>query len=172
VAGPRSQALKNAFHTEVSVLKGPHCSAMDTVVIDVPDAGALVSFDGHQMRWVGVLHIPGPNALGAGRAPYSEDPIERTSPSVFSAGKLVYELGASQGQVYLMQTFAQIVDPTLTEEQLATLAACLQPPEGWQYRAHRFDQHATLNTDGVAHRLQDALQNTYQRLDRQEIKPR
>ena len=39
------------------------------------------------------------------------------------------------GDVYRRQTFAQVVDPTLTLEDLETLAERLNLPEGWMYRA-------------------------------------
>jgi hypothetical protein len=82
----------------------------------------VVSFDGLQMRQVGALHLD-PHSLHGGRNLYMEHTIERKTEYVFSSGKLVYELVAPDGKVYIMQTFAQIVDPTLTEDQLATLAS-------------------------------------------------
>jgi hypothetical protein len=95
--------------------------------------------------------------------PYTEHTIERTTSYVFSSGKRVYELVAPDGRIYVMQSYALIVDPTLTEESLATLASRLKLPEQWQYRVRKLDQDYIVQTTGEAHVIQDDFENTYQR---------
>jgi hypothetical protein len=75
----------------------------------------------------------------------------------------VYELVAADGTVYVMQTYSQIVDPTLTEASLATLASRLQLPEQWHYRVRTLDQDYVMQASGEAQVIQDDLENTYQR---------
>jgi NADH:ubiquinone oxidoreductase subunit E len=75
----------------------------------------------------------------------------------------VYELVAPDGTVYVIQSYAQIVDPTLTQESLATLASRLTLPEQWHYRVRTLDQEYVLQVSGEAHVIQDDLENTYQR---------
>jgi len=157
-------ALKKAFKADAIIMNGPRHWMMDKLSFELPAGGEVVSFDGLQMRQVGTLHLD-PSILHGGRSPYTEHTIERKTEYVFSSGKLVYELVAPDGKVYIMQASAQIVDPTLTEDQLATLASRLKLPEQWQYRARRLDQEYVLRTDGEAHVLQDDFENTYQRID-------
>ena len=73
--------------------------------------------------------------------------------------------GLRNGQVYIMQSYAQIVDPTQTEASLETLASRLQLPQGWHYRVRRLDQDYVVQTTGEAYVLQDDFENTYQRVD-------
>jgi hypothetical protein len=158
--------LKKEYHADAIVLNGPRLGVMDTLTIEVPNADDVATFGGIQMRLVGMLRIPDPRALGASRQPYTEHTIERTTTYEFAAGKLVYEPVAAGGEVYIMQTFSHIVDSTLTEDQLATLASRLRLPAGWRYLARTLDQDLTMRATSVAHVIQDELQNTYQRVDR------
>jgi hypothetical protein len=140
---------------------------MDTSFIELPATGEeVVAFDGLEMRQIATLLIDDPQLLGAGGPhPYREHTIARTTVHVFSSGKPVYELVAADGREYVMQAYAQIVDPALTQEQLSALAARLQLPEGWHYRTRALDRDLVLRAGGVAHIVQDELQNTYQRND-------
>jgi hypothetical protein len=69
------------------------------------------------------------------RAFYVERTIHRTTDWTFLAGKPVYELVSPKGQVYVMQSYSQIVDPSPTYADLAALGSRLKPPKGWQYRS-------------------------------------
>ncbi len=158
-------ALKEAFKADAIIMNGPRHWVMDKLSVELLEGEGVVSFDGLQLRLVAVLRISDPRFLHGGRKPYMELTIERKTTYVFSSGKLVYELVDPDGKVYIMQAYAQIVDPALTEEQLATLASRLKPPEHRQYRVRRLDQDFTLRTDGVAHVVQDDFENTYQRID-------
>jgi hypothetical protein len=100
---------------------------------------------------------------GIKRKPYTEHTIERTTSYVFSAGKQVYALVAPDGTVYVMQSYAQIVDPTLTEASLATLASRLKLPKQWHYRVCTLDQDYIMQATGEVHVIQDDFENTYQR---------
>jgi hypothetical protein len=64
-----------------------------------------------------------------------------------------------------MQSYALMVDPTLTEESLATLASRLKLPEKWQYRVRKLDQDYVVQTTREAHVIQDDFENTYQRVN-------
>jgi hypothetical protein len=64
-----------------------------------------------------------------------------------------------------MQSYAQIVDDTLTIESLAGLGDRLHLPTGWHYRVPILEQDLVLRTSGLITVIQDDLDNTYQRLD-------
>jgi hypothetical protein len=98
------------------------------------------------------------------RASYVERTIGRTKDWVFLAGKPVYELISPKGQVYVMQSYSQIVDPNLRYSDLAALGSRLKPPKGWQYRSRTLTADLVAQSRGEAHIIQDELQNTYQRL--------
>jgi hypothetical protein len=98
------------------------------------------------------------------RAFYVERTIHRTTDWTFLAGKPVYELVSPKGQVYVMQSYSQIVDPSLAYADLAALGSRLKPPKGWQYRSRTLTADLVAPARGEAHIIQDELQNTYQRL--------
>ena len=157
-------ALKKAFKARAVVMNGPRYFLMDRAALQ--DPGAVVSVDGLQLRLLATIRLPVGSLLGGTRRkPYTEHTIERTTYYLFSGGRLVYELIAPHGQVYIMQSYAQIVDPTQTEASLETLASRLQLPQGWHYRVRRLDQDYVVQTTGEAHVIQDDFQNTYQRVD-------
>jgi len=90
--------------------------------------------------------------------------IGRTTNWIFLAGKPVYELIGPKGQVYVMQSYSQIVDPKLAYTDLVALGNRLKPPKGWQYRSRTLTADLIAPSGGKAHIIQDELQNTYQRL--------
>lgn len=95
--------------------------------------------------------------------PYAERTVNRDSEFEFRAGAEIYELLAPNGAIYVMQSYAQIVDPALTESDLAGLGARLTLPTGWSYRARTLDAPLLVTTRGEATVVQDELQNTYSR---------
>lgn len=87
---------------------------------------------------------------------------------MFARGQQVYELVAPTGNVHVMQSCSQHVDPSLTLEQLPTLGERLQLPEGWQYRVRTLDEDLVVRAQrggGDAHIVFDELENNYQRVD-------
>jgi haloalkane dehalogenase len=157
-------AIKKAFKARAVVMNGPRYFLMDQAALQNP--GAVVSVDGLQLRLLATIRLPVGSLIGGNRRkPYTEHTIERTTYYLFAGGRLVHELIAPHGQVYIMQSYAQIVDPTQTEASLETLASRLQLPQGWHYRVRRLDQDYVVHTTGEAHVIQDDFQNTYQRVD-------
>ncbi|MBV9354257.1 MAG: hypothetical protein JO023_01895, partial [Chloroflexi bacterium] len=119
--------------------------------------------EGLTMRLVAIVRIA-PSQLSSPR-PYVETTIERTTEYTFLAGRPVYELVPPVGPSYVLQSYAQIVDATLTIESLAGLADRLHLPDGWHYRVRILEQDLVLRTNGEIVVIEDDLENTYQRLD-------
>jgi haloalkane dehalogenase len=154
--------IKKETNARAIVMNGPRYFLMDRASLENP--GEVVSLGGLQFRKFATIQIPMTSMIGGTkRKPYTESTIERTTSYVFSAGKQVYELVAPDGTVYVMQSYSQIVDPTLTEESLATLASRLKLPEQWQYRVRTLDQDYVMQATGEVQVIQDDFQNTYQR---------
>ena len=65
-----------------------------------------------------------------------------------------------------MQSYAQIVDKTLTYKQLSGLSSKLQLPSGWTYMTKTLPQDLKLDTTstGVAYVVNDNLEDSYQRM--------
>jgi hypothetical protein len=94
---------------------------------------------------------------------FTPNQITRTTNFVYKAGSLVYELTSPAGEVYVMQSYSQIVNPNLGMSDLATLGNQLKLPAGWQYQNRLLDQDLSLIANGIAYVLQDNLSNSYQR---------
>ena len=155
------QKLKNEFHARAVILNGPRYFLMDTSSLVNP--GSVTSFDGLQARFLADVSIPLTSVLRGGSLPYTENKVMRTTRYLFKKGNTLYELISPTGTHYVMQSYSQIIDPKLTEADLATLGKRLSLPAGWRYEVHPLDQDYTMQTSGVAYVLQDELKNSYQR---------
>lgn len=94
---------------------------------------------------------------------YAPQEVDRDTVFVFAAGKPVFELTDPEGHVYMMQSYAQMVDPKLSLADLPELGKRLTLPEGWRYSTRILDADYRLEAKGVAIVVRDELQNTYQR---------
>jgi len=96
---------------------------------------------------------------------YAPSFVQRDTEYTFNAGLPVYELVDPHGNVYTMQSYAQISDPTLSYSDLATLGERLAAgalPEGWTYRERILDSTLVLKSEGGTCIINDELYNTYQ----------
>lgn len=95
-------------------------------------------------------------------APYQPNRVNRKALFTFDAGREIYELIDEDGRHWVMQTWSQTVDPTLSLADLPGLASRLSLPAGWRYEprtpssALRVD---TTNQDASV--TQDDLANSY-----------
>jgi hypothetical protein len=139
------------------VLNGPRHFLMDSVTAS---PGRVRSFHGQRLRKVAAIPIR--TAADLGRTPYTDRVIERDNTWRWQRGRRVYELVAPGGDVYVMQAYAQILDPSLTIGKLRTLGRRLDLPAGWRYRTRRLTHDLAVGASGTATIVQDELQNTYQ----------
>jgi hypothetical protein len=58
----------------------------------------------------------------------------RKSTMTFESGKPVFILDDPQGTPWLMQAYADIIDPNLSYDQLEKLGDKLKPAPGWKFR--------------------------------------
>ncbi len=88
--------------------------------------------------------------------------VNRRTVFVFGAGRPVFELVDPHGQRWVMQSWSQTVDPTLSLADLPTLGERLQLPDGWSFRTSTLSSPLSIDTTTEdAHVTQDNLGNTY-----------
>jgi hypothetical protein len=155
--------LASELGAEEVVMNGPRFWVMDHIIAagETKD-GATKTFDGLAATQRATLSLPFRDIIFGSR-PYSEKTINRDTTYVYDAGKPVFEITDDDGNVYVMQTFAETVDKTLTMDQLAGLGDRLKLPRGWSYASRVLDAELQLTASGEAYLIQDELQNSYQR---------
>jgi hypothetical protein len=118
------------------------------------------SFHGQKLRRVATIPIR--SAAELARTTYTDRVIERGNVWHWKKGRRVYELVAPGGDVYVMQAYSQIVDPSLAIGKLRGLGRRLDLPTGWRYRSRVLKRSLAVGANGEATIVQDELQNTYQ----------
>jgi len=154
--------LKKELRATAVILNGPRYFVMDRC--SLADPGRVATFGGLEARYLANVRITLPTILRGRTAPYTESAVARTSEFLYRKGGRIYELLAPDGTRYVMQTYALIVDPTLTMADLKNLAARLKLPDGWQYSTRVLDRDLLLRAEGTAYVLQDDLMSSYQRV--------
>ena len=93
---------------------------------------------------------------------YTPHAVNRRTTFTYAAGRQVYELWAADGTHYLMQTWSQQKDPTLSQADLAGLGSRLHLPAGWSYHVRTLGAPLRVVTTTTAGQvLQDDLFNSY-----------
>ncbi len=94
--------------------------------------------------------------------PYVTHAVERNTVFSYRSGRRIYELHAADGSTFVMQSWSEQIDPTLTERDLAGLASRLSLPAGWTYRWRVLAAPLrVVSTATPALVLQDNLGNSY-----------
>jgi hypothetical protein len=95
-------------------------------------------------------------------APYQPNQVDRKALFTFDAGREIYELIDPDGRRWVMQTWSQTVDPTLSLADLAGLAGRLSLPAGWRYEPRTPTSTLRVDTTNqIASVTQDDLANSY-----------
>ncbi len=157
-----ANALKTELGAVAVQLNGPRHWLMDSASIELAKGlGQVRSFHGLRMRRIATVQVPITNGV-PGAAPYTQVTVNRRNTFAWKRGRRVFELLAPGGSIYLMQAYAQIVDPSQTLAKLPALGSRLKLPAGWRYRSRVLKAPLALTTTGRATVLQDDLQDTYQ----------
>src|SRR3954470_11260486 len=139
------------------VPNGPRHFLMDSATAVT---GRVRSFHGMRMRKVATIPIRSLAELT--QTAYTDRTISRTNTWRWRAGRTVFELVAPGGDTYVMQSYAQIKDPSLSLARLRSLGRRLALPAAWRYRTRVLRKPLVLRARGSATILQDELQDTYQ----------
>ncbi|MFZ6693867.1 hypothetical protein ACO0K1_19000 [Undibacterium sp. SXout20W] len=158
------KALKKELRAKAIEMNGPRYFLMDKIgQSNVAPPVTILGGLGFKER--ASVQIPIATMLRGKSKPYEETTVKRSTEYVYSKGSIVYELISTE-HTYVMQTYAQIIDPKLTEADLSQLNGRLKLPEGWKFNVFTLDEDLVLKTvsDREAHVTQDDLLNTYQRM--------
>ncbi|HWB52170.1 MAG TPA: hypothetical protein VG651_23885 [Stellaceae bacterium] len=157
------EPLKQRFGAVKVMLNGPRYFLMDTIVGEgATAAGETIDVGGLAMTQRATINL---SLTELGQKPYHEHVINRQTRYVFDAGKPVFVLVAPDGSRYAMQAYAQIVDKTLSYDDLPKLGERLKLPKGWRYTVLMPDKDLTVGAQGKAVVVQDDLDDTYQKLN-------
>jgi hypothetical protein len=157
------ESIEKTFDASFVLLNGPRYWTMD----EIQAAGNTVngvqeSFGGIEMNLRATIQLSLLKQL-IGSKQYTPNEIVRTTNFIYRVGSAVYELTSPGGDVYVMQSYSQIVNPALSMKDLPVLGGQLKLPAGWTYRSRVLDQDLSLVANGIAYVLQDNLSNSYQR---------
>lgn len=156
-------ALKQRFRAIKVMLNGPRFFLMDTIIGEgATAAGETIDVGGLAMTKRATINL---SLTELGEGPYHEHTINRETRYVFAAGKPAFVLTAPNGSRFAMQAYAQIVDKTLSYDDLPKLGSRLKLPKGWQYSVLVPEKDLIAGAQGKATVVQDDLDDTYQKLN-------
>jgi haloalkane dehalogenase len=134
--------------------------------LDIWEVGEDRQFDGLKFTWAAVA---GAEAGKTVQRPFAPGHIYRNNAFTFKKGSEVYLLDAPDGEVFVLQSFTQAFDPSLSKDNLAELGDKLTLPDGWAFRSKVLDRDLRVSThessEHMAQIVQDNLHNTYQGSD-------
>ena len=146
----------------LALLNGPRYWLMDAVERDTSDVISQ-TFGSIVMNRYATVAITDPTSLGARYAPQT---VDRKSTFVFRAGQTVFRLTADDGRQFVMQSWSQQVDLTLSENDLADLGRRLELPDGWTYESIELTNDLVIGASAQpAQVLQDEFLNSYSLVD-------
>jgi hypothetical protein len=150
-------ALAAEHGAAAALLNGPRYWLMSHIEKQGGIDGERRTFGGIEMIAQATVALSSMNP-----APYVANEVDRKAVFVFDAGRPVFELVDPDARRWVMQTYSQVADPTLSLDDLPGLAGRLQLPDGWRFETRILD--APLRVDTATQRAsvtQDDLTNSY-----------
>ena len=145
------------------IKNGPRYFVMDASE-RIPDGTIPPMQEVAGIQMIRVASVEANPSQATQRTPYEAGLVDRSNVFTYDVGTEVYELTSNEGDVYIMQSYAQIVDPTLTAADLPGLGSRLELPEGWTYSSRVLEEPIVLTASEPIEVLQDELQNSYSKL--------
>jgi hypothetical protein len=135
---------------------------MDELQINL--AGEPAEFGGINFNLVARMQMPADFDFTQDQSAraYNPSQIRRVSNYSFMSGRPVFLLRSPDETTWVMQTFTNHIDATLTAADLPDLGSRLALADGWQFNAVTLDRDLTINTTGLANIVPDNLSNMYQ----------
>ena len=154
--------VNRAFGSQSAQLNGPRHWVMDEIHASGDSTTVeTFTFGTIEMGLRATLVTP-TGTPTVGNQFYAPNQVQRDTIFVYKAGKPIFILTDPVGNEYVMQSYAQIVEPTLMYKDLPHLARELDLPQGWSYRTETLKQELQLNSNGLATIVNDDLANAYQ----------
>ncbi len=135
---------------------------MDNLTISL--IGESREFDGLRFNYVAKMQMPANFDVSKGQSSISYKPtkIRRISRYEFLKGFPVFLLRSPDGHTWVMQTFTDHTNHSLTLADLPNLGQKLKLPAGWQFKSKTLDKNLVIDTKGIANIVPDDLENMYQ----------
>jgi hypothetical protein len=135
---------------------------MDELRINL--AGEPAEFGGIKFNLVARMQMPADFDFTQDQSAraYNSTQIRRVSTYGFMSGRPVFLLRSPDETTWVMQTFTNHIDATLTEADLPELGSRLTLADGWQFKAVTLDRDLAISTNGLANIVPDNLSNMYQ----------
>ncbi|MFM9032831.1 MAG: hypothetical protein ACKOQ4_00820 [Mycobacterium sp.] len=152
-----AEAIARENGAAAALLNGPRYWLMSGIAKQAGAPQPTRVFGGIEMIEQATVQLSSNNP-----APYSVNKVDRKAVFTFEAGRPVFELVDADGKRWVMQTWSQVADRSLTLEDLPGLGSRLTLPEGWRYETRTLTEPLVVDTTAtVAHVLQDDLTNSY-----------
>ena len=161
--GITEDAMKQRFGALMVLMNGPRFFIMDEITASGASAsGKTIDVDGMGLTERASIDLGLFDLL---HRPYRETTIDRDTVYRFNRGARCSCSKDPTAAAMSVQAYAQIVDKTLTYDDLPALGAKLKFPSGWRYSTTVPQQDIVAGAKGKATVVQDDLDNTYQKLD-------
>ena len=155
--------VNEEYGSVAAKLNGPRYWVIDKLVVSgVSATDERFTFGGIEMKLRATLETNLREST-VGEEFYVPNEVQRDTVYTYKAGRPVYELTSPEGDVYIMQSYAQVKDKSLTIDDLGSLGDKLSLPEGWKYSTRTLTEDYDLVTTGLAYVINDDLYNSYQR---------
>lgn len=160
------EQVNQEYGSVAAKLNGPRYWVLDHIQSTGSETstGMTFVFGGIEMGLRAKIETPVGQAT-VGEQFYVPNQVQRDTIWTYRAGRPIFVLTSPEGDVYIMQSYAQIVDKTLTYMQLPDLASKLSLPPGWSYSTQTLTEDLNLASNGLAFVVNDNLYNSYQRRD-------
>jgi hypothetical protein len=135
---------------------------MDALQINL--VGDPAEFGGVKFNLVARMQMPADFDFSQDQSAraYRPTQIRRVSVYEFHRGRPVFLLRSPDETTWVMQTFTDHIDHSLTESDLPTLGSRLDLNDGWKFKAVTLDRDLAITTNGLANIVPDNLSNMYQ----------
>ncbi len=152
-----AHAIARDNDAQLVLLNGPRYWLMSDIEKVAQGAPVTKTFGGIEMIRQATVALSSMNP-----APYSVNRVSRNAAFTFDAGRPVFELIGPDGRRWVMQTWSQAVDCTLSLDDLPGLATRLNLPAGWTYESRMLSSPLRVDTTTeAAYVTQDDLANSY-----------
>lgn len=156
-------AIKKQFDASIVKLNGPRYFVMNGMIVGMQTIASPITTIGG-IRFQKRAEIVTDILHGVvGSKFYAANKVLRHTIWVYNPGTTIYELIAPNGEVYVMQSYAQIVNKNLQLSDLPNLGKSLKLPTGWRYEVLTLTKPLKLSANGIAYVLNDNLYNSYQK---------
>jgi hypothetical protein len=152
-----AQAVAKEHGAATALLNGPRYWLMNTIEKQQQGPQITKTFGGIEMIQQATVPLSSMNP-----APYISNKVNRHTVFVFNPGQEIYELIDPLSRHWVMQTWSQVADATLSRADLPGLANRLDLPAGWTYQPRVLTGELRVDTTTrAAEVLQDNLTNSY-----------